>query len=135
MLKIDGKEYNVTLEEISVARLYYNGIEGYHIKLFLEFFDENHVNGYIHLNGGYEAENDICYFLNREFKGFNFDGDEGNIWLELFDTTKYLDSDIESEIKFRVGDMVDDVIDVSIEIHDELINIEYIGKMSYIEVK
>ena len=133
MLRIDGKEYEVSIEEIKVGRLINNGVEGYQVRLFLEFYDEAGVNGYINLDGGYEMENDISYFLNREYKGYNFEGGD-YIYFEVFDTKKFLDSEIESEIKFSVNDMEDDYVYVSIDINDGLIDIKYDGKMNYIEV-
>lgn len=133
MLVIDGKEYEVRLEEVKVGNFRLNGVEGHDVCLFLEFYDENDVNGYINLNGGFELEEDINYFINREYKGLNFeDGD--HISFEVFDTKKFLDSEIESEIKFTVGDMEDDYIYVNIEVNDELINIKYDGKMKFIEI-
>lgn len=135
MLKINEKEYNVTLEEISVGRLIYNGVEGYHLKLYFEFLDENDTNGYIDLHCGYEAENDICYFLNREFVGYNFESDEGHIWLEMFDTVNYYDSEIDEPIRVKVKDMEDDNIYVEINIDHELVKLSYEGKMNYIEVE
>lgn len=135
MLKINEKEYNVTLEEISVGRLTYNGVEGYHLKLYFEFLDENDTNGYIDLHCGYEAENDICYFLNRGFVGYNFESDEGHIWLEMFDTVNYYDSEIDEPIRVKVKDMEDDNIYVEINIDHELVKLSYEGKMNYIEVE
>ena len=59
MLVIDGKEYEVRLEEVKVGNFRLNGVEGHDVCLFLEFYDENDVNGYINLNGGFELEEDI----------------------------------------------------------------------------
>lgn len=134
MLKINDKEYNVTLEEISVGRLIYNGVEGYQLKMYFEFLDEEERNGYIDLHCGYEAENDICYFINREYVGYNFETDEGHIWLEMFDTQNYYDSEIDEPIKVKVKDMEDDYIYVEINIDHKLVKLNYEGKMNFIEV-
>lgn len=135
MLKINDKEYNVTLEEISVGRLTYNGVEGYQLKLYFEFLDESCENGYIDLHCGYEAENDINYFVNRDYEGYNFETDDGHIWLEMFDTINYYDSEIDDLIKVKVKDMEDDNIYVEIDINNELVDLKYDGKMNYIELE
>lgn len=51
----------------------------------------------------------------------------------MFDTVKFLDSEIECEIKIRISDMVGDKINVTFEIDDDLIKIKYAGNLTFIK--
>lgn len=133
MLLIDGKEFNIVKSEVILGKFTVNGIPGYDVGIKLEFFNDSGEKGYINLDVGYELENDIIYFLNREYKGINLEGDNDYIMFEIFDTIKFLDSEIESEIVVSIKDMEDDSIYISFKVDDELIKVDYDGKIKFIE--
>lgn len=63
-------------------------------------FIDGEKKGYINLDTGFENEKDINLFLNREYSGLNFDT-YPFMYFGVFDTVKFLDSEIECEIKIK----------------------------------
>ena len=55
--------------------------------------------GYINLDAGFEKENNINNFLNKDYNEVPF---ENNIFFETFDTEKFLDTEIESNIVLKL---------------------------------
>ena len=133
MIVIDNVEYEVLDKRLVVDPITVNGIDGYDVCLSLKFIDDNGVHGYFNFAAGYESSNDINKFLNRSYKGKNLENDGQNIWFEIFDTKKFLDSEIESDISLVIGDLVNDLIHVELSIDDENISVSYDDKVNYIE--
>lgn len=133
MLLVDDKEFNIIKSEITLDKLSVNGIPGYDVGININFLNDNGEKGYINLDVGYELEKDIIYFLNREYRGINLEGDNDHIMFEIFDTNKFLDSEIESEIVVNIKDMEDDDIYISFKVDDELIKVDYDGQIKFIE--
>ena len=131
MLLIDGKEYKITEEVVYVGAHTCNNVNGYNINFEISFND-GEDKGYLYLNTGFEKEKDINLFLNKRFTGLNF-GDYPFMFLEICDTKKYLDSEIESEITVEVMDLANCKLAVSINVDDDLIKIKYDGNMKLIE--
>ncbi|MDO4376000.1 MAG: hypothetical protein Q4C33_02375 [bacterium] len=131
MLLIDGKEFEVTEETTFLGNFNNNGVSGYNINFKLLFKDGN-KNGYINLNTGFEKEKDINLFLNREYSGLNFDTCPF-MFFEVFDTVKFLDSEIECEIKIRINNIIGDKVNVTFDIDDDLIKIKYAGNLTLIK--
>lgn len=131
MLLIDGKEFEVTSETVFLGNINNNGDQGYNINFKLLFKDGD-KNGYINLDTGFEKNKDINLFLNREYSGLNFDT-YPFMFFEVFDTVKFLDSEIESEIKIRINYMVGDKVNVTFDIDDDLIKIKYVGNLTLIK--
>lgn len=131
MLLIDGKAFEVTSETVFLGNINYNGDQGYNINFRLLFKDGD-KNGYINLDAGFEKNKDINLFLNREYSGLNFDT-YPFMFFEVFDTVKFLDSEIECEIKIRINDMVGDKVNITFDIDDDLIKIKYAGNLTLIK--
>lgn len=132
MLSIDNKRLKVTKQEIFVGNIINNGLDGYDVGLTLEFINEDNVKGYLNLDVGYEKSNDINVFLNREYNGVPFFDDDQFIYFEVFDTEKFLDTEIESNIVIKFEDIKDNKVKVSFELNDELINIKYTGYLDIV---
>lgn len=132
MLSIDNKKLKVTKQEIFVGNIINNGIKGYDAWITLEFINEDNVKGYLNLDVGYEKSNDINVFLNREYNGIPFFDDDQFIYFEVFDTEKFLDTEIESNIVIKFEDIKDNKVKVSFELNDELINIKYTGYLGIV---
>lgn len=132
MLSIDNKKLKVTKQEIFVGNIINNGLDGYDVGLTLEFINEDNVKGYLNLDVGYEKSNDINVFLNREYNGIPFFDDDQFIYFEVFDTEKFLDTEIESNIVIKFEDIKDNKVKVSFELNDELINIKYTGYLDIV---
>lgn len=130
MLLIDGKEFEVTSETVFLGNINYNGDQGYNINFRL-LFKDGAKSGYLNLDVGFEKEKDIGLFLNREYSGLNFDT-YPFIYFEVFDTVKFLDSEIESEIKVNISKIVGDKVLVKIFVDGKLIKIEYDGFLKII---
>lgn len=132
MLSIDNKKLKVTKQEIFVGNIINNGIKGYDAWITLEFINEDNVKGYLNLDVGYEKSNDINVFLNREYNGIPFFDDDQFIYFEVFDTEKFLDTEIESNIIIKFEDIKDNKVRVSFELNDELIKIKYTGYLDIV---
>lgn len=132
MLSIDNKKLKVTKQEIFVGNIINNGLDGYDVGLTLEFINEDNVKGYLNLDVGYEKSNDINVFLNREYNGIPFFDDDQFIYFEVFDTEKFLDTEIESNIVIKFEDIKDNKVKVSFELNDELIKIKYNGYLDIV---
>lgn len=132
MLSIDNKRLKVTKQEIFVGNIINNGLDGYDVGLTLEFINEDNVKGYLNLDVGYEKSNDINVFLNREYNGIPFFDDDQFIYFEVFDTEKFLDTEIESNIIIKFEDIKDNKVKVSFELNDELIKIKYTGYLDIV---
>lgn len=129
MLKINDKKLRIIQQKIYVGKFILNGIKGYNINIQISFINvDSNVNGYINLDAGFEKTNDIKSFLNREYKGIPFDSDDNQfVFFEVFDTEKFLDTEIESEIIIKLKDIKNSKIEVSFEVDDELIKINFEG--------
>ena len=51
------------------------------------------------------------------------------MYFEVFDMVKFLDSEIESEIRIKINDIKDGKINVNFEVDDDLIKIKYDGSL------
>lgn len=129
MLYIDNKNLEVTKQNIRVGNFINNGNEGYNINIQLSFINiDTNEKGYINLDAGFEKRNDIAAFTNREYNGIPFDSNNHQfIFFEVFDTEKFLDTEIKSKIILKIKNMFKDKIKVNFELNDELIKIKYDG--------
>lgn len=88
----------------------------------------------MNLDAGFEKSNDIKVFLNREYNGIPFENDNQFIYFEVFDTEKFLDTEIESKIMIKFEDLKDNKVKVFFELNDELIKIEFDGYLDIISI-
>lgn len=128
MLYIDDKKLEITKQEIFVGKFTNNGEEGSSINITLSFINAiTKEKGYINVCAGFEKEKSINYFLNKEFSGVPFANDFPFIFFEVFDTEKFLDTEIDSKITIKIKDIKDGKIETTFELDDELIRIKYDG--------
>lgn len=128
MLYIDDKKIEIISQEIFVGKFTNNGNIGYNINISLTFINSvTKEKGYINLDAGFEKDNSISSFLNREYVGLPFGHDNAFIFIEVFDTEKFLDTELESEIIVKINDIKNNKVKVFFEVNDELIKIKYDG--------
>lgn len=127
MFIIDDKKLKLTDQTIFVGDFNNCGTDGYNIRIQLEFINvDTNEKGYINLDAGFEECSNIKTFLNREYCGVPFGKDE-HIFFEVFDTEKFLDTEIESDILIKFEGIKDNKIKVYFEVEDELIKIKFDG--------
>lgn len=126
MLCIDNKEFLITKKQVKVSEFIVNGENGFNLDIKLEFSYEER-NGYLNLSVGYEKDDDINNFLNREYVGIPFESDIN--FFEVYDTNKFLDTEIESEIIVKLENIKNNEISTFIQVNDELIYIMYEGEL------
>lgn len=125
MLYIDNKNIEVCEQKIFVGTYTKNGNKGYNINIQLSFINtDNKEKGYINLDAGFERDNNINNFLNKDYNEVPFEND---IFFEVFDTEKFLDTQIESNIILKLKKMHDNKVETFFELNDELIKIKYDG--------
>lgn len=132
MLYIDNKKIKLIKQEILVGEFINNNNKGYNINISLLFINiNNNEKGYINLDAGFEKNNDINFFLNKEYYGTPFKNEDNQfIFFEVFDTEKFLDTEIESKIKICLKERNRNQIKVFFELNDELIKIKYDGYLN-----
>lgn len=131
MLIIDSRELSVIGHQIKVGNCTINGVKGYNLNIQLKFTN-NEENGYLNLSAGFEKSSDIMNFISKEYVGIPFDVSDNSIFFEVYDTEKFLDTEIESEIVLKLKEIVDDKVEVYIEVNDELIKIKFEGYLDII---
>lgn len=129
MFCIDDKKIEITEQKVFVGDYIREGSNGYNLCISLKFFNsDTGESGYLNLDVGFDSQNSIDYFTNKEYRGVPFYIDNKNdIFLELFDTEKFLDTEIEGEIIVNVLTIENDKLKVMFEVNDELIKIMYDG--------
>lgn len=125
MLYIDNKKIEISQQKIFVGTYTKNGNKGYNINIQLSFINiDNKEKGYINLDAGFEKDNNINCFLNKNYNEVPFEND---IFFEIFDTEKFLDTEIESNIILKIKGIRDNKVETFFELNDELIKIKYSG--------
>ena len=133
MFKIDNKNLELTTEEIFVGDSILNKVNGYFLGIKLEFINKDtKEKGYINLDVDFNLSNDIEVFTNKEYEGINFE-QEPFVFFEVYDTEKFLDSEIDTPIKVKIGSKEGNKINASFEVKHELINIYYEGKLDIVK--
>ena len=134
MLKINENKMNLLNQTLKIGRFTKNGIKGYDININL-IFENNNKKGYLNLSAGFENNNIITLFINKEYRGIPFDGNINNEinFFEIFDTEKFFDTEIENEIKLTIENIVDNRIKVIIVLNDDLIDISFNGFLDIVK--
>lgn len=135
MLYIDNKNIKVIEQKIFVGKYIKNGNNGYSVNIHLSFTNnDTKEKGYINLSAGFAKEDNITYFLNREYNGIPFEDD---IFFEVFDTEKFLDTEIKSNIVIKLKEIKDNKVNTYFEVNDELIKVKFDGflKLDFIKTK
>lgn len=114
-------------QEIYVGKFKYNNDNGYNINIHLEFLNiDNNKQGYINLDAVFKSDNNINSFINEEYNGIPFDSDDEQfIFFEIFDTDKFLDTEIKSKIFIKLKDIKNNKMNVLFELNDKLIKIKF----------
>lgn len=138
MLYIDNKNIKVIEQKIYVMKYNRDGNKGYSVNIYLFFTNtDTKKNGYINLSAGFAKEDNITYFLNREYNGINgmLFGDD--IFFEGFDTEEYFDTGIESNIVIKLKEIKDNKVKTYFEVDDELIKVKFDGflNLDFIKTK
>lgn len=126
MLHIDRKEVQIIKQQIKIGNFTNNGVKGYDLIVHLEFNNDDKI-GYLNLSVGFESTNNISDFANKKYRGipFSFNINNPIIALEIFDTEKFLDTEIESEVMLKLENISDNKIETVLEVNDELIKIKF----------
>lgn len=132
MFCIDDKKIELTEQKVFVGDYVREGDNGYNLCISLKFFNsDTGESGYLNLDVGFDSQNSIDHFTNKEYRGVPFYIDNKNdIFLELFDTEKFLDTEIEGEIIVNVLTIENDKLKVMFGVNDELIKIMYDGYLN-----
>lgn len=129
MLYIDNKKIEVIEQKIFVGAYTKDKNKGHNINIQLSFINiDNGEKGYINLNAGFEKDNDINCFLNKNYNEIPFEND---IFFEVYDTEKFLDTEIESNIILKIKGKKDNKVETSFELNDKLIKIKYNGFLDF----
>lgn len=126
MFYIDDKKLILTKQEIYVGKFTNNNIKGYNLCIHLIFVNkDNGETGYLYLNAGFDKNGDINNFFNKEYCGVPFENDNQFIYFEVFDTEKFLDTEIESPIVIKLNGRKDNGVEAFFEVNDDLIKIKF----------
>lgn len=112
MFCIDDKNLKIINSEIHIGKFINNGDEGYNIYIGLKFVNNDNITGYLNLSVGFEKNNNINAFINKEYSGIPFENDDQFVYFEVFDTEKFLDTEIESKIIIQLKDIKDNKVKV-----------------------
>lgn len=125
-------------KRIKIGNFVNNGIKGYAINIHLKFNNkENNKVGYLNLSAGFEKVNDFSSFINREYRGIPFAFNRKDnliIAFEIFDTKKFIDTEIQSEVTLKLGDIFDNKIETIFEVNDEIIKINFQGDLDIVSI-
>lgn len=132
MFYIDDKNLKITKQVINTSKFINNGDLGYSVHIGLKFINNDNIKGYLNLSAGFEKTNDINIFVNKEYNGVPFESDNQYIYFEVFDTEKFLDTEIESKIIIKLQDIKNNKMKVFFEVNDELIKIKFDGYLDII---
>jgi len=130
MLIIDDKKYEVTTHNIKICNFINNFDKGYDIDIQIEFDNK----GFLNLSAGFEKDNDINNFINKEYTGNPSQLEDSQInFFEIFDANKFLDTEVVNKITLKIGNIIDNKVEASIELDDDLIKIRYFGNLDIIK--
>ena len=129
MLYIDDKKFKIVYQKIYVGDFTKDSEKGYNICIQLEFINSNsNKKGYINLDAGFEKHDDIKCFINKKYCGIPFNSnDNQDIYFEVFDTEKFLDTEIEDTIIIELKNIKNNKLKTFFEVNDELIKIKFDG--------
>ena len=127
MLYIDNQNLKIIKQVIRVGNISINNVMGHNMCMCLEFLGTGNKKGYLHLSFGFLKDANIDRFLNKVYYGIPFENKEAFITFEVFDTNKFLDTEIESEIVIRLNDISNEKVGVFFLVDDSLIKIKFDG--------
>lgn len=116
MLEINGVKCEITSQKVFIGTFNKSGENGYNLCIQIEFY--NSEIGYINLDVGYEKENNINLFANKEYIN------DDCTFYEIYDNWLY-GNGFNSIVK--INDIKDNQVNVSFELSDELMSIKFNG--------
>ena len=134
MFNINNKNVKIVEQKIFIGNCKRGEITGYDICIELSFINlDSNEKGYMHVDTGFEKDNNVKAFLNKTYCGVPFVDVDPFIYFEIYDTEKFYDTEIESEITIKIGDVKDNKVLVYIELNDELVTLKFDDYLDLIE--
>ena len=125
---INNNKYNVLSSEIKYIDLIYNNRKMYSISVLLDI-EFNDKKGYISFDVDFFNIKDFKNIENRKYIELPTDLDSKISMIEIFDTENFIDF-IDSEVTLEFGSINNNKIPVTLNINDELINLQYNGLLN-----
>lgn len=125
MLKINNKEYDVLSSDIKYVNATYNSRKGYSILVTLDI-ELNNEKGYISFYVDFFDIKDYKIIENKKYIELPTELNSKITMIEIFDTKNFIDF-IDSEVNLEFGNINNNQIQMTLNINDELINLQYNG--------
>lgn len=123
MLKINEREYNVSLATLKFVNANYNGVNGYSALVSLDI-TLNDVKGYISFYVDFFDNKDFNLLENKCYVDNLSNLDSKISMVEIYDTFTFIDF-VDNDIKVEFGKIEDDNINMKLNINDELLTLEF----------
>lgn len=127
MLKINNNECKILSSKIKYVASTYNTKKGYSILIALDF-ELNNVKGYVSFYVDFFDVKDFKIIENRKYIELPTELDSKITMIEIFDTKDFIDF-IDSEVNLEFGNIENNKIEMTLNINDELIKLEYKGQL------
>lgn len=127
MLKINEREYNVSLATLKFVNANYNGVNGYSALVSLDI-TLNDVKGYISFYVDFFDNVDFNLLENKCYVDNLSNLDSKISMVEIYDTFTFIDF-VDNDIKVEFGKIEDDNINMKLNINDELLTLEFEGSL------
>ena len=128
MLKINNKEYNVLSSDIKYVNATYNSRKGYSILVTLDI-ELNNEKGYISFYVDFFDIKDYKIIEKKKYLELPTELNSKITMIEIFDTKNFIDF-IDSEVNLEFGNINNNQIQMTLNINDELINLQYEGQLN-----
>ena len=113
MFKLDEKNIELISNKISIKGNNLNSNNGYGLFICIDFINKDtNEKGYLNINVGYEEQNDITLFENKEYH----EDDLSYMLVEVYDTEKFLCLDLTNPIIVKIGTVENNKIKAFIDI-------------------
>ena len=130
MLKINNNEYKVLSSEIKFVNATNNNIKGYSILISLDI-EFNNIKGYIAFYVDFFNDMNFKNIENKRYEELPTNHDSKIEMIEIFDTQEFINF-IDSIVKLEFGCIKNNRIEMSLNINDESIKLDYQGELNII---
>lgn len=127
MLHINNKEYKLLSNEIKYVNCTISKIKGYSLLVEITFI-KNEIKGYLNFYVDFFDNKNFKNIENKTYIELPTDINAKIDVIEIYDTEKFIGF-IDSEVKVIFGNIIDNEIETEINIDDEYIKLNYIGKL------
>ena len=128
MLKINNNEYKILSSEIKYVNANYNTKKGYSILVSLDI-ELNDVKGYVSFYVDFFDVKDFKIIENRKYVEIPTELESKITMIEIFDTKDFIDC-IDSKVNLEFGNINNNQIEMTLNINDKLIKLEYKGLLN-----